>query len=363
MSKVENVVAWAPRMEMWGLLQDWEQIEVVPDPRLDLLRFPLQRGYARWPMSWMAPFQKRMLRRMHGQAADAERSPLVCTTPFYAPVAEGWPGPVIYYVTDLTAAYEGMDAKQVVALDRRLCAVARIVCPNSTRIAEYLTGEARCDPAKIKVVPNATRAANVGQTPQFEPAALPEDVKDLPRPIVGVLGDLSGNMNWELIGEAIRRTPGMNWLFVGPTTRAIRDPKQRDARLWARQNARFVGMKPYAELQAYARCVDVAVLPYIKKEPTFSGSSTRFYEHLAAGRPMVATRGFAELLEKEPLLKLVDTSEEMAAALQSLRAQAFRDGHETERWEASKLGTWEERARMMRDALRVRNQSAPAMSI
>jgi glycosyltransferase involved in cell wall biosynthesis len=116
-------------------------------------------------------------------------------------------------------------------------------------------------------------------------------------------------------------------------------------------------MKPYGELQAYARCVDVAVLPYRKKEPTYSGSSTRFYEHLAAGRPMVATRGFAELLEKEPLLTLVDTADEMAAALEHLRSLDFRDGHEAERWEASKQGTWEERARAMRATIQPRHEA------
>ena len=36
-------------------------------------------------------------------------------------------------------------------------------------------------------------------------------------------------------------------------------------------------------LAAYARAFDVAVLPYRRVEPTYSGSSTRFYEHLAAG--------------------------------------------------------------------------------
>ena len=112
-----------------------------------------------------------------------------------------------------------------------------------------------------------------------------------------------------------------------------------------------MGRKPYGELQDYARALDVAVLPYRKKEPTFSGSSTRFYEHLAAGRPMVATRGFAELLEKEPLLTLVDTGAEIGDALEVLALRNFQDGQAEARWIASRTGTWEERARTMREAL------------
>jgi glycosyltransferase involved in cell wall biosynthesis len=163
-------------------------------------------------------------------------------------------------------------------------------------------------------------------------------------------------MDWEVIAQAMQRTPEFSWLFVGPAQKKIADVRQHAARGWAMRHARFVGMKPYVGLQAYARCVDVAILPYRKKEPTYSGSSTRYYEHLAAGRPMIATRGFAELLDKEPILTLVDTGEEIAAALERLRLIQFRDGYESMRWHASKVGTWHERARTMRSALRLGNE-------
>ena len=351
LSGVQRTVAWSPRMETWGMFQSWERPEALGNPELEVVEFPLQRGYARAPVRWMAPFQTKMVKRMRRHCPSPENSPLVCSTPFYAPVAEMWPGPVIYYVTDMTVAYEGLDPGQVKALDERMCRVARLVCPNSRRIADYLVRDAGCDPRKVTVVPNATRESNVPPEPQTEPGPLPEDLRDLPRPIVGVLGDLSGNMDWLLTREVMGRTPELSWVFVGPTNRVIHDAEQSAAREWAKANARFVGMKPYGELQRYARCLDAAVLPYRKKEPTYSGSSTRFYEHLAAGRPMVATRGFAELLEKPPLVVLVDTAAEMVGALAELRAQGFRDGQEAARWEASKRGTWEERARVMRMAL------------
>jgi hypothetical protein len=138
-------------------------------------------------------------------------------------------------------------------------------------------------------------------------------------------------MDWKLLAAAISQTPYLSWVFVGPTSMTIRDRAQREARAWVMAHAHFCGSKPYGELQAYARCFDVAVLPYRKKGPTYSGSSTRFYEHLAACRPMIGTRGFAELLEKEPLIELVDTADEMSAALDRLRAVDFADGLETAR--------------------------------
>ena len=83
-----------------------------------------------------------------------------------------------------------------------------------------------------------------------------------------------------------------------------------------------------------------------------SGSSTRFYEHLAACRPMIATRGFEELLHKQPLLKLVDTGEEMVRELRRLEQTGFVDGVEEMRWRSSQAGTWHTRARGIRAGLR-----------
>lgn len=360
LSREVPTVAWWPEMLRLAALGR-ERAEDVAAPPLAVRRFPLQRGYSRVPVRWLLPFAPAVLQRLRRiceeRAVPSDGCALVCSTPFYAPVAERWPGPVVYYVTDMTAQYEGLDSAQVIALDRRMTRVARAVCPNSRRIAEYFVRDAGCDPGKLAVVPNATRASNIAPEPLLEPGPLPPDLADIAdvagrrtRPVAGVIGDLSGNMDWLLIEAAVTRTQQwIEWVFVGPTTRAIADAEHRAARerVMSLRGTRFLGAKPYGELQAYARSFDVAVLPYRKKEPTYSGSSTRFYEHLAACRPMVATRGFAELLEKPPLLVLVDTADEMTGALERLRDSGFRDGQEQARWEASRVGTWEERARAL----------------
>lgn len=351
LSEREKVNAWVPRFGLTGALTQDVQTEESQNPPLKMRSFPLQRGYARAPLRWLLPYQAKLLRTILAETPDPSRSPLVCSTPFYAPVAERWPGPVVYYVTDLTVAYPSVNPDQVRRLDRRMCRVATAVCPNSLRIADYLQQVAGCEQGKITIVPNATRASNVAQSPQFEPGPLPMDMADLPRPIVGVLGDLSGNLDWKLVLQAVKLTPELNWVFVGPANKSIPDEEQSRSREAVKQLARFVGMKPYGELHRYARCFDVAVLPYRKCEPTYSGSSTRFYEHLAAGRPMVGTPAFAELLEKTPLLQLANTAEEMVFLLKQYQANGFHDGQETARWEASQKGTWAVRAEAMVEAL------------
>ncbi|MGH9629445.1 MAG: glycosyltransferase, partial [Bryobacteraceae bacterium] len=211
-----------------------------------------------------------------------------------------------------------------------------------------------CPAEKIIVVPNATRGQNLLSRLPDGPAVLPEDIADLRRPIAGVIGNLAANMDWELLERVVTATPQLSWAFVGSTAMAAGSTEQQRSRrrlMNMHGRVRFTGTKPYGQLRDYARAFDVAVLPYRKTEPTYSGSSTRFYEHLAACRPIVATSGFAELLQKEPLLRLASDAEEMIAHLEALNASGFRDGYEALRWETSLGETWQKRASLMMKAL------------
>ena len=355
LAEIAPVLAWKPSMSYLPWFEPERELTTT-DPPLRVRCFPLLRGYARFPISSVLNLGPAITRRLVATDDDPVVSPLVCTTPYYAPVAETWPGPVIYYLTDLMAAYGGASAGQVARLDRRMCRAATLVCPNSERLAAYLKDQALCDPTKIQILPNATRRSNLLAAPPSAPDPLPREVMELRGPVVGIIGNLAGNMDWLLLKQLLEIAPEFTYLFVGPTSMPIEDPEQSAAReaVVAHASAHFVGRKPYGELAAYARSFDVALLPYHQHEPTFSGSSTRFYEHLAACRPMISTRGFEELLHKEPLLRLVDTAAEARAHLRELEATGFDDGRTAERWLASREGTWQVRARTMRSALDAR---------
>ncbi|PYP89343.1 MAG: hypothetical protein DMF61_03800 [Blastocatellia bacterium AA13] len=351
LARITPTLGWIPEISAVGALHSRERSDSLADPKLNIRRFPLQRGFARAPVSAALRPASKINRRLAAQSQEPSRAVLVCSSPHYADVAREWPGPSVYYVTDLFAAY-GEKPARIEALDRRMCAAADLVCPNSKRIAEYLISIG-CSETKIVVIPNATRAENVSDSPILSPDPLPEGAADLPRPVAGVIGNLAENIDWVLMSEVIGRTPWLSWLFVGPTDMRIADRTQRQARLAVMQSgrARFTGYRPYGSLRDYARAVDVAVLPYRKREPTYSGSSTRFYEHLAACRPIVSTRGFEELLSKEPLLRLVDGTAEMVDSLEHLRESGFKDGLEQRRCDQSRGETWEARARVMLDQI------------
>jgi len=350
LSELVPTRCWAPKIRNFGRWERWERQTALTDPRLQFTTFPLQRCYARFPVGELLGIGSHVARRLLDCTPDPKDSTLVCTSPFYAAVAERWPGRIIYYLTDLTAAYPGMNRRKVEELDRRMCRVAHLVCPNSRRTGEYLWTVGDCDPEKLLVIPNATRERNVLRAPLYHPAALPSDLADLRRPIVGIIGNLSYNLDWRLLRDAVDGAPGFSWAFIGPTDMKIPDPVQRKARQDLMERGgrvRFTGAKPYGVLCDYGRAFDVALLPYLKSEAIFSASATRFYEHLAACRPIIATRGMDELLQKEPLLKLVDDAGEVISELNLRRSTDFHDGYEELRWKASLDGTWEARARAM----------------
>lgn len=359
---------WCPSIRNFGALQNWEKIEQVPDPRLTMLRFPLQRGYARFPITQLTSPAKSIMSHLLRRSKTPEKDTIILTSPYYAPVAELWPGRIIYYLTDLTKKYDGVNVRQVISLDRRMCRVAHVVCPNSRWIGKYLCAEAGCAPEKITVVPNATREQNVLDQPQIRPLPAPADIADLPRPLVGVIGNFAGNMDWTLLTEAVDAAQDVSWVFVGPTDMKMPSRKDGEARTALMQRGgrvRFLGSRSYGQLRDYARAFDAALIPYAKVEPTICGSATRFYEHLASCRPILASRAHDEMLTKEPLLKLVDTGRDVALELERLRGRGFRDGFEEQRWEASREGTWRVRARTVLSAAaradrRTRSETYPA---
>lgn len=358
------VLAWQPQRSLLpsivGVGEEEESISSHVPAKLEdggyplrVRKLPLIRGYARPPLSAIWPTQKDVYERLLAQTPDPQNSPLICSVPYFAGVAERWPGPVVYWLTDLIAEYSSANRERVMRLDRRMCAAATLVCPNSERLRTYLIQSAACDPLKIEIVPNATRAMNLLPSAPSRPASLPGIIKNVPRPIAGVIGNLAGNMDWLLLERVIEQTPWLSWVFVGPTSMAMDDPEARRAReaVMAHSRTDFVGRQEYGDLASFARAFDVAVLPYKRCEPTYSGSSTRFYEHLAACRPMVATPGLEELTRKVPLLTLCDTAEQIIAALDTLREQGFDDGLTGRRWTESQHGTWSARARTVRDSL------------
>ena len=168
--------------------------------------------------------------------------------------------------------------------------------------------------------PDARHIANGVDVEVFSPAVprpTPADVAALPRPIVGYAGKMQEMFDVEMALAALRALPDVSFAFIGQQL----DPKWM-APLWALPNAHYLGDKPYAELPAYLAAFDICSIPY-SVERQHGGDPIKFYEYLAAGKPVVTTRiGGVGAFADFPQVRVVERAEQYVAALRELTALA-----------------------------------------
>ncbi len=109
-----------------------------------------------------------------------------------------------------------------------------------------------------------------------------EQVRGLPRPIVGYTGGLHRHVDFALLARLARSIPRGSLVLVGPL-QADPGPLGRE------RNVHFIGSRELAELPGYVRAFDVGLVPYVRSTYTDTVYPTKLFEYLAMGRPVVAT--------------------------------------------------------------------------
>ena len=138
-----------------------------------------------------------------------------------------------------------------------------------------------------------------------------------------------------MVASAARAHPGWSFIFVGPVTADTGD-------LGNLRNVHFLGPRRYRDLPCYLRGFDVATVPFIFHDVTLRARPVKFYEYLASGIPLVATRlpdfeAFADLVElvyapHQFLEALENTIQQDSPVRQNARMQEARRHSWTERF-------------------------------
>jgi glycosyltransferase involved in cell wall biosynthesis len=162
----------------------------------------------------------------------------------------------------------------------------------------------------------------------------------LPSPIAGFVGHINSRTDLALL-EAIADSGG-SLLLIGP-----RDPAFEPARferLAARENVAYLGPRPFEQLPAYFKLIDVGLVPYGPTEFNLHSFPMKTLEYLAAGRPVVATSLPAVRWLDTDLVALADTPADFAREV--LRAAPLaRDRHLVHRRRVfAARHSWAERA-------------------
>ena len=91
------------------------------------------------------------------------------------------------------------------------------------------------------------------------PDAVADDLKLLPRPVVGFIGGLNSWMDQPLVCAVADAMPEATVAMVGPAQTDI-------SALRLRRNIHLFGARPHAELPAYIKGFDVGIAPYLLNE-------------------------------------------------------------------------------------------------
>lgn len=115
---------------------------------------------------------------------------------------------------------------------------------------------------------------------------IPDEIKDLPKPIIGFHGLLADWVDFELIKKTAEHFAEGSVVLIG---KIAVDAEQKVKILDNVKNVHFLGRKPYTELPNYCKGFDVALNPFAINELTLAANPLKVREYLAAGLPVIST--------------------------------------------------------------------------
>lgn len=184
---------------------------------------------------------------------------------------------VIYHCVDEYAAFSDIQAAPILELENQLLRRADLVITSAELLYQ----------SKVQVNPRTVLVRHGVDYTHFRRAldaelAVPEDIARLPRPRIGFFGLIADWVDLELLAQVAKRFPAGSLVMLGKTT--------TDTSVLADlPNVHFLGRKPYAELPAYCKGFDVALMPFRINELTLNANPLKVREYLAAGLQVVST--------------------------------------------------------------------------
>lgn len=239
-------------------------------------------------------------------------------------------------------------ARQLARSEATLLKLSDVVFANCERLAELCregNDNVHILPPGVDLEVFSPEGAGPGGTARDAAAARGERGFPPRRPVIGYVGGLHRQVDYELLAEMARARPGWSWVFVGPLQTGVNG-------LGALPNVHLLGERRHGDLLRYVREMDVCLVPYRKNAETETVVPVKLNEYLAAGKPVVSTKlpAVCEFNERHDVLI---TADNRADAFLEAIERALRSADDartvTRRREVAALSDWQSRLRAMSD--------------
>ncbi|HLL02932.1 MAG TPA: spore coat polysaccharide biosynthesis glycosyltransferase ExoP [Myxococcaceae bacterium] len=241
---------------------------------------------------------------------------------------------VVYHCVDEFSAFSDTNGRHIAELEERLLRKADLVITSAERLREN----------KAKVNPNTVLVRHGTDYRHFVKACdasteIPEDIANLPKPIIGFFGLVADWVDQEAIIATAKAHPEGSVVIIGKVA-----PDCDATALKAVPNIHLLGRKSYASLPGYCKAFDVALMPFTVNELTLNANPLKVREYLAAGLPVVSTD--IPEVRKVGLCKMATSTEDFVRKVDECLAEG--PGPNRERAERIFHESWDARVEEIR---------------
>ncbi|MBY0527657.1 MAG: glycosyltransferase [Gemmataceae bacterium] len=241
---------------------------------------------------------------------------------------------VIYHCVDEYTAFSGVSAKGLADLEEQLLRTADLVVVSADRL---LQSKARANPNTVLVRHGVDhRHFRRALDPSL---SVPDDVARLPQPVIGFFGLIADWVDVDLMAHVARHFSSGSLVVIGKATTDMSALEQLP-------NVHLLGRKPYADLPAYCKAFDVALMPFRVNELTLNANPLKVREYLAAGLPVVSTP-----IPEVEVLDQCRIAGQPETFIRAIEAALTDPGPRPERSEAIRHESWESRLDEIREHL------------
>jgi len=250
---------------------------------------------------------------------------------------------LVYDCVDRHSAYPGLiDAGVVDGMERELAEKCDVVFSTAQGLYDTLSAY---NPNTL-LIPNGAAVDLFSQVLDPETAVDPR-IASLPHPVFGFVGAIQPCIDTTLMVYAAKARPDWSFVFIGNPL-----PGVDVSELEALPNVHMLGRLPQKELPACIKGFDVCLSLFRDNRLSRDVSPLKFYEYLATGKPIVASREPSQVLRYADSVCITegenDILEKCAKALADSPDAAAR------RLEYAAQCSWDARVAEMRKELAAR---------